>query len=493
MYHKVDLRSPTMWWVDAATFYCQMSALRAFRVVYLDEYDPADPTQVVITFDGVYKNVLRFAAPILKKFGYPFELFVSSDFIGKCNDFDAIEPAEQFASREELARLLEHGGRLQWHTRSHPKLEQGRRDSDWSDVELELSVPADIIDMDPAGFRWFAYPHGVFSRDVYNEVRKRFVGAVSCHQGNDVDLHCLNRMTVTNSTRIGRTTVCVVVVSRNYGAFLSEAIESVLQQTCPPDSVLIMDDASTDSTQSIGKAYCSLHPGRLFYLRNEQHLGIVETFNRAVRETSSDYICFLGADNRISSNYIECCKAVLDFGGSEIAIAYTDFLLFGAKAQDEYFKHDARRRGRIIDNLYYEVVFPEFTKRAFLEGSFIHGSAMYRRAAFDDVGGYQAQHEGRPEDANLFRRMVRAGYGARKVGRTWLEYRQHSEAQANVISRTQGELHFYRVYSKRLEMKVKALEVAFGVLSPVVKLASTAEKICFESLVRVARYWRRIF
>ena len=66
MYHKIDIESKTIWWVDVNNFYRQMYELKKKKVVYLDEYDPNDKEQVVITFDGLYKNVLKYAVPILK-------------------------------------------------------------------------------------------------------------------------------------------------------------------------------------------------------------------------------------------------------------------------------------------------------------------------------------------------------------------------------------------------------------------------------------------
>lgn len=492
MYHKVDVRSPTMWWVDVATFYQQMLALRDRKVVYLDDYDPADRSHVVVSFDGVYRNVLQFAAPVLQRLGYPFELFVSSDLIGSSNEFDFGEPAAPFAAEQDLRRLVSMGGRLQWHTRSHPRLEYMRVDRDWSAVERELSIPDDVRALDTAGFRWFAYPYGAFSADVYAETKRHFIGAVSCHQGNDSDPYCLNRVTVTNSTNLRTQSICVIIVSHNYGQFLSEAVESVLQQTYMPDSILIMDDASSDATQEIARRYESLRPDLIRFVRNDQRQGIVNTFNRAARETSSDYICFLGADNRLPSNYIEQTMGVLASGSDRLAVAYTDFLLFGSRAQDEYLRHEPKRRGRVIDDTYYEITFPDFSASAFLEGSFIHGSSVYSRTAFESVGGYHEKGS-RPEDANLFRRMIRAGFTAAKAHGTWLEYRQHSDEQANIISRTQGELDFYRVYARRLEFKVKALEKSFGLLSPVVRLLSVAERLSFETAVKLVKAWRRIF
>ncbi len=492
MYHKVAATAPTQWWVEAAAFYAQMLALQNRIVVYLDDYEPNNSRHVVITFDGVYENVLHYAAPILRHFGYPFELFVTSAYIGRDNTFDFGEPECAFASEQSLLKLAEAGGRLQWHGERHIKLTHSRTASDWEQGVRELTVPKYLQSLDPTGFKWLAFPHGEFSPDIYDEVKNRFSGALSCHQGDDVDRYKLNRITVTNSSKLGESTLCAIVVSHNYGSYLSEAVESVLQQTRLPDSILIVDDASADNTAEIGSRYAELHPDLIRFIRNDTRLGIVGTFNRAVALTESSYVCFLGADNKLASNYFEMTTTLLERGPESLAIAYTDFLLFGPNAQEEYLRHDVSRRGRIIEGKLFEVRFPDFTFDALGKGNFIHGSSVYRRSAFDVVGGY-FDAGNRPEDANLFRRMIAAGYSASRAKDTWLEYRQHSDHQANVISRIRGELDFYRVYAKRLELKVQTLEKTFGLLSPLIKALSSFERLCFDVSVRAVRYWRRRF
>ena len=490
MYHKVDLTSPTMWWVNVKSFHTHMCWLAGKQVVYLDEYDPANPDQVVITFDGVYSNVLRYAAPILRHFGYPFELFVTSDWIGLQNHFDRVEPACGFASQSELLKLVKMGGRLQWHTKSHIRLDAVRGSSRWRSVEEELTVPAEVKALDPEGFTWFAYPYGDLSNDVVSEVRDRFRGAVSCHQGSTDDLYRLNRITALNSPNKASRTISVIIPSYNYGRFLVDAIESVLAQTLPPDSILIVDDASGDNTKEIGSRYQSLYPDLIRFHRNDENLGIVETFNRSVRSLQSDYVCILGADNRMPSNYLE--ETIVSLLKTKSDIAYTDFRLFGELASEEYLSHEPERQGRIIDNQYFEIVFPPFTVFAPLKASFIHGSSVYSRAAFDAVGGYLERRTGKPEDANLFRRMTMAGFKATKAEKTWLEYRQHSRSQANATSKLEGEVEFLRIYTKRLELKAKLLERSLGPLTPIAKLLSVLESEIFRQITILARFWRRL-
>src|SRR5690606_34614224 len=99
--------------------------------------------------------------------------------------------------------------------------------------------------------------------------------------------------------------IACIIASYNYGPFLIEAIESVLRQTILPNEILITDDCSDDETQEIGESYARNYPSLISYNRNSENLGVVDHFNKAVNLTSAEYVFFLGADNRILSNYIE--------------------------------------------------------------------------------------------------------------------------------------------------------------------------------------------
>tara|TARA_R110001583_G_scaffold145875_1_gene297902 strand:- start:24571 stop:26076 length:1506 start_codon:yes stop_codon:yes gene_type:complete len=452
MYHKVHPNSPTLWWVTVNDFYRQMVELSNKEVVYLDDYDLNDKNQVVITFDGIYKNILEYALPILKHFNYPFELFLTSDYIGLDNKFDHIEPIANFVDVIDLKELINGGGRLQWHTRSHLNLE---KISDKAVIINELLIPEELKKIDNTGFNWFAYPHGIFNDVVIEEVKKKFKGAVSCNQGNLIDKFKLNRLTVINDTTFRENKIACIIASYNYGDFLIEAIESVLRQTVLPNEILISDDCSNDETQVIAEEYVSRYPRLIKYNRNENNLGIVDHFNKAIKLVNGEYIFFLGADNRIQSDYIERTSEILDSDES-IGIAYTDYSFFGSKAKLAYFKIDVNERGGIIDDIYYKVNFPEFDdfemlKNRLIKGNFIQGSSMFKLKGFNEVGGYLKTND--PEDFNLFKRFIEANWGAKKA-KTNLEYRQHSFTQANNIFALQNKLLFYKSkYEKTIAEK----------------------------------------
>lgn len=459
MYHKVFPTSLTQWWVDVNEFYRQMWELQSRKVVYLDDYDPENPDHVVITFDGVYSNVLTYAAPILSKFGYPFELFVVGDNIGAGNDFDSSEPPTRFADLRELETLERQGGRLQWHTRSH--LDMGDV-TDLNCINLELSIPAALAVSRPDSFQWFAYTHGKYNPHVLEAVKRRFRGAVSCVQGDGSDPYQLNRVAVMNDTTFRRGRVACIIASYNYGAFLTEAVESALRQTIKPNEILITDDCSDDDTQSVAEEFVRLYPDLIRYNRNEKNLGIVGNFNRAVSMTESEYVMILGADNRLASNYIEKCATALE-SDPKVGIAYTDFHLFGSRARLLYESYAQERRGDIIEGRLFQVIAPGNRIRDPKElrvRNFIHGSSMFRRAAFDIAGGYLKQ-EGHPEDHDLFYRILKNNYEAVKCNGTTLQYRQHSYDQANERLLSYASLLHYIEKSRRLEKQLHMVESSF--------------------------------
>jgi peptidoglycan/xylan/chitin deacetylase (PgdA/CDA1 family) len=195
MYHKISPEIGSMWWVSPETFYEQMERLNKKRVVYLDDYNVLRPNQCVITFDDGYKNVLQYAAPVLKHFGYPFEVFV----IGKCvNDeckFQSDDDYYEFMDESELWQVIEAGGRLQWHSWSHPHYDQLKKNNYY---KKELLVPKEMKDICPEGFKWFSYPYGERDREYINHVRKYFSGAVAISDGSLTNRYELKRIPVLN-------------------------------------------------------------------------------------------------------------------------------------------------------------------------------------------------------------------------------------------------------------------------------------------------------
>ena len=80
----------------------------------------------------------------------------------------------------------------------------------------------------------------------------------------------------------------------NAECHLSEAIDSILNQTCKDFEFLIMNDGSTDSSRDIITGYSD---SRIHLIDNEKNLGLTKSLNRGIELSSTKYIARMDADD----------------------------------------------------------------------------------------------------------------------------------------------------------------------------------------------------
>ena len=215
--------------------------------------------------------------------------------------------------------------------------------------------------------------------------------------------------------------ITVIIPSYNYGAYLAEAIESVLVQTRKPLEIIVMDDASTDNTAEVAGRY------PVCYIKNRVNLGLIENFNKGVSLAKGEYVMFLGADDRLRPDYLAKTAATLDEDPT-VAIVYTYMALFGPYAESIYKNQPARQAGREGEFHLWRV--RKFDPHRLEIGNYIHGSSLFLKQAFEEAGGFT--QASRSEDWQLWRKIVQHGWVAQLVPEYLLEYRQHSHNQRNV-------------------------------------------------------------
>lgn len=89
-----------------------------------------------------------------------------------------------------------------------------------------------------------------------------------------------------------RPLVSIIINNFNYAYFLSEAIESALQQDYKNIEVILVDDGSTDSSRQIIAKYSD----RLITIFQENG-GQASTFNAGFAASKGEIICFLDSDD----------------------------------------------------------------------------------------------------------------------------------------------------------------------------------------------------
>ena len=92
--------------------------------------------------------------------------------------------------------------------------------------------------------------------------------------------------------------VSIISPTYNHEKYLADCIESVLSQTYPNWEMIIVNDGSTDSTAEIAAQY-QASDSRIKVL-NQENIGIFrlsESYNKALRMASGDYIAILEGDD----------------------------------------------------------------------------------------------------------------------------------------------------------------------------------------------------
>lgn len=170
--------------------------------------------------------------------------------------------------------------------------------------------------------------------------------------------------------------VSVIIPTYNYGHFLGEAIQSVLDQTFQDWELIVVDDGSTDNTREVVAAFAD---PRIRYVYQENR-GNPAARNAALKLAAGEYIACLDADDMWFPEMLQKLVAQLDSLPPTVGLVYSDVYLFNNEDGAIIRRFLQGRRppqGRIFDHLLDT------------DGWFISDTgSLIRREVFERVGLY---------------------------------------------------------------------------------------------------------
>lgn len=208
-------------------------------------------------------------------------------------------------------------------------------------------------------------------------------------------------------------TATCVIASYRYGHLVSQAIESVIGQTVPFDSIIVVDDGVGDCDVVLDK-YLVDYSDTMAYIPRMSNLGTVANFQDILmNNVFTDQVMFLGADNWLRPDTLEKCRE------HRADIISYDIALVGTMR--EQFR---RKVGAwpTVDG------YPmwRFAPGNIEQANYIHGSSLYNVDLAKKVGGYRASGgHNSEEDWMLWRAMLAAGAKHVHVPEPMLYYRRH--------------------------------------------------------------------
>ena len=106
--------------------------------------------------------------------------------------------------------------------------------------------------------------------------------------------------------------ISIAMCTYNGAEFLSAQLESILDQTRLPDEIVICDDCSTDDTPNILKKFATESPVPITVHINDQNLGSVKNFERAISLCTGDVIALSDQDDVWRSDKLALFETVLN-------------------------------------------------------------------------------------------------------------------------------------------------------------------------------------
>jgi hypothetical protein len=231
-----------------------------------------------------------------------------------------------------------------------------------------------------------------------------------------------------------RPDVAVVVPGADGGALLPDLLLSLrAQEGSTFELILVVDGASEATALSLVRDIEGVSGLRL--VRLPQRLGPAAARNAGIAQTSAPFIACVDADHVVDPRYLARTVQTLNEDPS-LGMVYFDY----------------RKFGRDEDH----VIAPEFDPVSLLHDNYIVSSAPFRRAAWEQAGGYWEDLRDGLEDWELWVHFVARGWRARRLPETLFFYRQlfgsHGRSGIELKARV-GE----RIRARHAELYVRLL------------------------------------
>lgn len=199
--------------------------------------------------------------------------------------------------------------------------------------------------------------------------------------------------------------VSIVVPSFNQGKFLSSCLGSVFTQSYKEWECIIVDDGSTDETESIAKSWL-LKDSRFKYIY-QINKGLPAARNAGIKEAKGTFILPLDADDQIAVNYVEL--GVKEFQlDSNLILLYCEAEKFGIE------------KGRLD--------LKPFSLYELALNNMIFCSAIFKKEHWQAIGGYDETLKNGWEDWELWISLLKNGGKVKKLSYTGFFYRIKSSS-----------------------------------------------------------------
>lgn len=238
----------------------------------------------------------------------------------------------------------------------------------------------------------------------------------------------------------GAPLVSIATPYYNSKDYIMQTAYSVLNQTFPYWEWIIVNDGSTEEgTEEILEKIKKMDSRIKVY--NQENKGRLEARDNAVKLTNTDLVLTLDSDDALDETFLECAYWTLKTN-PDAMWAYSDIITFDAQ------------------NFLWKKLFDCEQEKT---ENILPQTALIRKQAIFDVGGYAAVDKDVHEDWHLWLRMLEKGYYPVRMNYYGVWYRQKKEGGilSSIKKNKEKEKHAeeeIKKQARKIEKNVSALQ-----------------------------------
>lgn len=181
--------------------------------------------------------------------------------------------------------------------------------------------------------------------------------------------------------------VSIVMPMRNAVPYLTDCIESIINQTHQNWELVVVNDHSTDNSYQIMQHFAG-QDERIRVL-NANGKGIIDALQQAYAETNGDFITRMDADDLMPPNKLEWFLEAALLHPKAVITGKIKYI--GDNLREGYIKYEAWMNGLMANENHYQEIYRECV---------LPSPAWFTsRQIFDHIGGFS--HHTYPEDYDL--------------------------------------------------------------------------------------------
>jgi glycosyltransferase involved in cell wall biosynthesis len=199
--------------------------------------------------------------------------------------------------------------------------------------------------------------------------------------------------------------VSVVITTYNRAELVSRAINGVLAQSYINIEIIVVDDCSTDNTESIVN---NNYQNKVKYIKHKENQGVQFASNTGYKYAKGKYVAFIGDDDQWSDK--DKVRVQVDIFerdiGKQYGIVTTDVKVI---EKNKSYKKNIKRPKNLI-------------KHILDRNGVIYGSAALIRSDVFKMAGQFKEELPKGTDSDVFRRIIFFGYDVFFIEKDMVDY-----------------------------------------------------------------------